>query len=110
LKTGFIAVCLGARLRGAAGALAAIAGFLLIPWIIGFGLALLLFRFAHLPLLRHMLAGLSAAAAGLLIATGIRLLRPHLGRPAALVFAALAFGLMAFTGCRCWRSCSASCR
>ena len=92
-----IAVCLGARLRGAAGALAAIAGFLLIPWIIGFCLAVLLFRYAHLPVLRHMLTGLSAAAAGLLIATGIRLLRPHLGRPAALVFAALAFGLMAFT-------------
>lgn len=92
-----IAVCIGAKLRGAAGALAAIAGFLFIPWIIGFGLAVLLFRYAHLPLLRHILGGLSAAAAGLLIATGIRLLRPHRGRPAALIFAALAFGLMAFT-------------
>ena len=38
----------------------------------------------------------SAAAAGLLIATGIRMLLPHRGRPAALLFAALAFGLMAF--------------
>ena len=92
-----IAVCIGAKLRAAAGALAAIAGFLFIPWIIGFALAVLLFRYAHLPLLRHILGGLSAAAAGLLIATGIRLLRPHRARPAALIFAALAFGLMAFT-------------
>jgi chromate transporter len=92
-----IAVCIGAKLRGAAGALAALAGFLLIPWMIGFSLAVLLFRYAHLPLLRHILGGLAAAAAGLLIGTGIRLLRPHRGRPAALVFAALAFGLMSFT-------------
>jgi chromate transporter len=92
-----IAVCLGTKLRGAAGALAALAGFLLVPWVIGFSLAVLLFRYAHLPVLRHVLGGLSAAAAGLLIAIGMRLLRPHRGRPAALVFAALAFGLMAFT-------------
>jgi hypothetical protein len=31
-----VAVCVGARLRGLAGAMAAVAGFLLIPWIIGF--------------------------------------------------------------------------
>jgi chromate transporter len=92
-----VAVCIGAKLRGAAGALAAIAGFLLIPWIVGFDLAVLLFGYAHLPPLRHVLGGLSAAAAGMLIATGIRLLRPHRGRPAALIFAALAFGLMTFT-------------
>jgi chromate transporter len=35
-------------------------------------------------------------AAGLLIATGIRMLLPHRGRPVALLFAALAFGLMGF--------------
>src|SRR5262245_61561164 len=31
-----IAVCTGARLRGARGAFAAAAGFLLIPWAVGF--------------------------------------------------------------------------
>src|SRR3954453_15151888 len=40
--------------------------------------------------------GLSAAAAGLLIATGIRLLLPHRTRPAAIGFAVLAFGLVTF--------------
>ena len=91
-----IAVCTGTRLRGASGAIAAAAGFLLIPW--GFGLAagLLLLAHAQHPLLRNILGGLSATAAGLLIATGIRLLLPHRRRPAAVGFAVLAFGLVTF--------------
>ena len=40
--------------------------------------------------------GIAATAAGLLIATGIRLLLPHRRRPAALLFAGLAFGLISF--------------
>ena len=90
-----IAVCTGARLRGARGTLAAVAGFLLIPWAIGFTLGVVLLQHAHLPVLRNILDGLSATAAGLLIATGIRMLMPHRGRAAALIFAGLAFGLMA---------------
>jgi len=90
-----IAVCTGARLRGARGTLAAVAGFLLIPWVVGFTLGVALLQHAHLPVLRSILRGLSAAAAGLLIATGIRMLMPHRGRAAALIFAGLAFGLMA---------------
>jgi chromate transporter len=39
----------------------------------------------------NILVGVSAAAAGLLIATGLRLLMPHGGRPMALLFATLAF-------------------
>ena len=90
-----IAVCTGARLRGARGMLAAVAGFLLIPWAVGFTVGVALLQHTHLPVLRNMLGGLSAAAAGLLIATGIRMLMPHRGRPPALVFAGLAFGLVA---------------
>lgn len=91
-----IAVCVGEKLRGGAGALAALAGFLVIPWAIGFAAGALLLEYAHLPLLRHMLGGISAAAAGLLIATGVKLLLPHRRRPEALLLAALAFGLMIF--------------
>ena len=90
-----IAVCTGARLRGARGTLAAVAGFLLIPWVVGFTLGVALLQHAHLPVLRNILGGLSAAAAGLLIATGIRMVMPHRGRAAALIFAGLAFGLLA---------------
>ena len=78
------------------GVLAAAAGFLLIPWSLGFAAGVLLLSHAQHPLLRIALGGLSATAAGLLIATGIRLLLPHRERPTALLFAALAFGLISF--------------
>jgi chromate transporter len=89
-----IAVCVGAKLRGAAGTIAALAGFLLIPWSIGLALGLLCLEYAYLPVLRNILGGIAAAASGLLVATGLRLLLPHRRRPAALLFAALAFGLI----------------
>jgi chromate transporter len=91
-----IAVCVGARMRGVAGSIAAIAGFLLIPWSLGFALGLLCLKYAHLPVLRNILSGIAAVAAGMLIATGARLLLPHRRRPAALLFAGLAFGLVTF--------------
>src|SRR3954451_2143343 len=91
-----ISVCTGTRLRGATGALAAAAGFLIIPWGLGLAAGLLLLAHAQHPLLQQILGGLSATAAGLLIATGIRRLLPHRRRPAAVGFAVLAFGLMTF--------------
>jgi chromate transporter len=92
-----IAVCVGAKLRGAAGAITAVAGFILLPWSVGLSFGALVLQHAHLSVLQNILSGLSAAAAGLLIATGIRLLMPHRSRPAALLFAGLAFAGMAFT-------------
>jgi chromate transporter len=86
-----ITVCVGAKLRGPMGAVATLSGFILIPWTVGFSLGVLCLHYAHQPILRNILAGISAAAAGLLIATGIRLLLPHRSRPVALLFAALAF-------------------
>jgi chromate transporter len=90
-----IAVCIGDRMRGAAGAIAALAGFLVVPWAVGFSLGVAFLKYAHLTALRNILGGIAAAAAGLLVATGIRLLTPYRRRPAALLFAALAFGLVA---------------
>jgi chromate transporter len=91
-----IAVCVGAKMRGAVGTIAALCGFLIIPWSIGLLLGVLYLEYAHLTVLRNVLGGIAAAAAGLLIATGMRLLMPHRRRPAALLFAALAFGLIIF--------------
>jgi chromate transporter len=86
-----ITVCIGAKFRGAAGALAALAGFILLPWTVGFALGLMFLSYAQTALLQGVLRGVAAAAAGLIIATGIRLLLPHRHRPVALAFAALAF-------------------
>ena len=91
-----IAVCVGAKMRGAVGTVAALSGFLIIPWVVGFSLGVLYLKFAHLTVLRNILGGIAAAAAGLLIATGIKLLTPYRRRVAALVFATLAFGLIIF--------------
>jgi chromate transporter len=91
-----IAVCIGAKMRGAIGTIAALCGFLVIPWAVGLSFGLLYLEYAHLTGLRNILGGIAAAAAGLLIATGIRLLIPHRRRPVALLFAALAFGLVIF--------------
>jgi chromate transporter len=91
-----VAVCVGAKLRGAIGAIAALCGFLLIPWAVGFSLGVLYLRYAHLAVFRNILGGVAATAAGLLIATGIRLLLPYRRRPAGLLFAVLAFGLITF--------------
>lgn len=97
-----ITMCVGARFRGAAGALAALAGFLLVPWTVGFTLGVLLLRYTDVGVLQNALRGLAAAAAGLLIATGLRLLLPHRRRPPALLFAALAFAGLAFTHLPLW--------
>ena len=92
-----IAVCVGARFRGGVGALAALAGFILLPCGIGFALGALWLEHADVALLQNVLRGISAAAAGLIVATGLRLLLPYRRRPVALVFAALGFlGLAVF--------------
>jgi chromate transporter len=54
-------------------------------------------QYAEIAVLRNILGGLSASAAGLLIGTGLRLLTPHRSRRTALLFAGLAFAGMAFT-------------
>ena len=92
-----IAVCVGARLRGLIGTIAAVSGFVLIPCVLGFSLGLLYLQYSHLAVLRNILSGVSAAAAGLLIGTGIRMLLPHRNHPHTLIVAALAFGGMTFT-------------
>jgi chromate transporter len=92
-----IAVCIGTKLRGSIGAIAAVSGFLVIPWVIGFSIGIWYLQQAHHPILQHILGGVAAAAAGLMIATGLRLLAPYRRRPAAVLFAVLAFGLMTFS-------------
>ncbi|MGD9615697.1 MAG: chromate transporter [Alphaproteobacteria bacterium] len=86
-----LAVCVGARLRGVPGAAAALAGFIAIPWTIGFAVGVLYLQYADLGVMQDILRGIAAAAAGLIIGTGLRLLLPHRRRPAAVLFAALGF-------------------
>jgi len=92
-----ITVCVAAKLRGAIGAISAVAGFILVPWTVGLTIGGIVLRNAEIAVLQNILSGLSASAAGLLIGTGLRLLTPHRSRRTALLFAGLAFAGMAFT-------------
>jgi chromate transport protein ChrA len=69
----------------------------LIPWVAGFSLGVLYLRHTHLAFLQNILGGVSAVGAGLLIATGIRMLMLQRSRPRALAAAALAVGGIVFT-------------
>jgi chromate transporter len=63
-----ITLCVGTKLRGAIGAITAVAGFIVIPWTVGLALGGLGMRYAHLG---PRISSAVAAAAGLMIATGV---------------------------------------
>jgi chromate transporter len=90
-----IAVCIGAKTRGLLGTLTALSGFVLLPGTIGFSIALLYLGQTRIPAAENILRRVSAAAAGLMIATGLRMLKPRRRDPLAVGFAALAFAGLA---------------
>ena len=75
-----LSMVFGARLRGIAGGVAAFAGLLLPPTLIMTGLAFVYARFGDVEVLRRILAGISCAAVGLLIAVVFRMMTPLLKR------------------------------
>ena len=68
-----LTVIVGHRFAGWSGALAAVAGFLGWPCLVVVGMGMLYQRFGALPHVQHALAGMSSVAAGLLLATVIKL-------------------------------------
>jgi chromate transporter len=87
-----IALIIGDRHFGWRGALAACAGLLLVPLFIVLALATVYTQYAALPWVAGALRGMGAVAAGLVVATAVKLARTlktnPLGRPVALVLAA----------------------
>ena len=71
-----LSVVFGARFRGARGAVAAIGGLMGPPLLLVLVIAGLYAHYGELPLLRRALTGVAAAAAGLMIATVIKMARP----------------------------------
>jgi chromate transporter len=86
-----VSVVFGARSAGLAGALAALAGLIGPPTLMMIGAGMLYARFSEMPELRGLLAGLAAAAAGLILATAVQMAeplaraRPDAGHAVALV-------------------------
>ena len=66
----------GSRMRGWSGAVAAWAGFLIFPFFLMVAAAVLYGMYSDVEALRRVLSGLAAAAAGLLIATVIKMAAP----------------------------------
>ena len=71
-----LSMVFGARFRGIAGGIAALAGLLGPPTVIMMVLATLYARFGDVAALRRILAGVSCAAVGLLISVVFRMMMP----------------------------------
>ena len=95
-----LGLMLGDRFFGLRGAFAAVAGMLLVPFVIVMALTLAYAEFSRLAFVSGALRGMGAVAAGLIIATAIRLMTTlgsnRLGVPLAALFAALTFAMIAW--------------
>jgi len=95
-----LALMLGDRFFGFKGAFAAVGGMLLVPFVIVMALTIAYAEFARLAFVSGALRGMGAVAAGLVIATAIKLMTTlgsnRLGPPLAALFAALTFALVAW--------------
>lgn len=90
-----VAVCVGSRFQGPVGALLGVAGLLVGPFCLVVALAWLYGRYGNLPLVSGALAGVGAAAAGLVVAMGIRMALPYIRVPRAVLFAVATFAMVA---------------
>ena len=87
-----LAVFVGAKFRGVAGAIAAVFGLAFIPVIIILGLGYAYFQFHQVPALQSVLRGAAAAAVALTLAMAIKTGRKCLrGLVSVLLFAAIFF-------------------
>lgn len=69
-------VVFGSRFRGPAGALVAIAGLMGPPLLLVMIVGAIYAHYGDLPVLRRMLTGVASAAAGLMMATVAKMMRP----------------------------------
>jgi len=83
-----MAVYVGAFFHGLRGALVALAGMLLLPFTMLMALGLVYFSLHALPAIDRVLAGVVAAAAGMALSMGFKILGQYRGDPIALLLAA----------------------
>ncbi len=86
-----MAVYIGARFRGLAGALAALAGMLLLPFSLLLLIGLAYFYLHTVLAVDRVLAGVVAAAAGMALSMGFKILGEYRRDPLALLLAAVSF-------------------
>ena len=86
-----LSVIIGARTHGAVGALIAVSGILLVPVAVVLAIATFYASVGHEPLAQNAIAGASAAAAGLILGTALRLVLQSRPPPRGLVAGSVAF-------------------
>lgn len=86
-----LSVAVGLRFRGVPGALASLTGLIAAPTAILIVLGTVYDRFRDDPHIRHLFAGLAAAAAGLLVAMAARMAWPIRRDVGAIAVASLCF-------------------
>lgn len=86
-----LSVAVGLRFGGVPGALASLTGLIAAPTAILIVLGMVYDRFSDDPHVRHLFAGLAAAAAGLLVAMAARIAWPIRRDAGAIAVAALCF-------------------
>jgi chromate transporter len=86
-----VAVCVGARFHGVRGALAAFAGLMAAPFAIILGLGVLYTQYGDLPAVASAFRGISAAAAGFIVAMGLKMAASRRLRSAMALFAVITF-------------------
>lgn len=86
-----MAIYIGDHFKGLPGALAALAGLLVVPLAILLTLGWAYFHYHHVPALQATLSGVVAAAAGMALSMGFKLVGAYVRQPAALLFTAAAF-------------------
>ena len=86
-----MAVYIGTEFHGLVGALVALAGMLLVPFSLLMVLGFLYFQLHEIPAVDRLLAGVVAAAAGMALSMGFRILNQYWRDGVALVLAAAVF-------------------
>lgn len=92
-----LVICMGEQLRGPAGAISGAAGFLIGPFFAVIGLSVLIDSIGNVGPLEAALAGVAAAATGLLIVMcwhGVRHASRHVAGLAIVVAVAIAVGIL----------------
>ena len=90
-----LSITLGSRYFGFTGALAAVAGMIVFPLLVVLALAVVYAEFASSPHMAGAVHGMGAVAAGLITATGLRLM-PALKKNVLGVPLSAALGVLAF--------------
>ena len=97
-----VAVTVGNRFQGGLGALVAVLGLMLAPMVIVLALVAFYGRYVEQPIVHGLIRGISAAAAGLVVAMAVKIAAPYRHSGRALALMALTFVAVALLRLPLW--------